>query len=55
MEVPHAGHCGVVNAAGKEFDTRVLGWFSSHDRDFRLVNGTGSKGLSSVAPQVVEQ
>jgi dipeptidyl aminopeptidase/acylaminoacyl peptidase len=31
-EVPNAGHCGAVSAAPKEFDTRVLGWFSSHDR-----------------------
>jgi len=30
-EVPLAGHCGAVNAAGQEFDTRVLGWFRSHD------------------------
>jgi uncharacterized protein len=31
-EVPLAGHCGAVNAAGQEFNTRVLGWFTSHDR-----------------------
>lgn len=30
-EVPKAGHCGAVNVAGKEFNLRVLGWFSSHD------------------------
>jgi pimeloyl-ACP methyl ester carboxylesterase len=30
-EVPLAGHCGAVNAAGQEFNTRVLGWFTSHD------------------------
>jgi dipeptidyl aminopeptidase/acylaminoacyl peptidase len=30
-EVPLAGHCGAVNAAGREFYTRVLGWFRSHD------------------------
>ncbi len=30
-EVPNAGHCGALNAAGQEFDTRVLGWFTSHD------------------------
>jgi pimeloyl-ACP methyl ester carboxylesterase len=54
-EVPNAGHCGAVNAAGQEFNMRVLGWFSSHDRAYPLVNGTGSKGFSSVAPQVVEQ
>jgi len=30
-EVPLAGHCGAVNAAGQEFDRRVLGWFSAHD------------------------
>jgi uncharacterized protein len=30
-EVPLAGHCGAVNAAGQEFDTRVLGWFRTHD------------------------
>jgi uncharacterized protein len=31
-EVPLAGHCGAVNAAGQEFNTRVIGWFRSHDR-----------------------
>jgi dipeptidyl aminopeptidase/acylaminoacyl peptidase len=31
-DVPNAGHCGAVNAARQEFDTRVLGWFNSHDR-----------------------
>jgi dipeptidyl aminopeptidase/acylaminoacyl peptidase len=31
-EVPHAGHCGAVNADHQEFDRRVLGWFTSHDR-----------------------
>jgi dipeptidyl aminopeptidase/acylaminoacyl peptidase len=30
-EVPRAGHCGAANATGQEFDTRVLGWFRSHD------------------------
>jgi len=30
--VPNAGHCGAVNVAGQEFDTRVLNWFNSHDR-----------------------
>ena len=30
-EVPLAGHCGAVNAAGREFDARVIGWFTSHD------------------------
>jgi uncharacterized protein len=30
-EVPLAGHCGAVNAGGQEFNTRVLGWFVSHD------------------------
>jgi uncharacterized protein len=30
-EVPNAGHCGAVSAAGEEFNFRVLGWFSSHD------------------------
>jgi dipeptidyl aminopeptidase/acylaminoacyl peptidase len=33
-EVPNAGHCGAVNAAGQEFDTRVLGWFTSHDNGY---------------------
>jgi dipeptidyl aminopeptidase/acylaminoacyl peptidase len=33
-EVPLAGHCGAVNAAGQEFNTRVLGWFTSHDRGY---------------------
>jgi dipeptidyl aminopeptidase/acylaminoacyl peptidase len=54
-EVPNAGHCGAVNAAGQEFDTRVLGWFSSHDSGYQLVNGTGSKGFSLVLLQAVEQ
>jgi dipeptidyl aminopeptidase/acylaminoacyl peptidase len=31
-EVPNAGHCGAVDAAGAEFDKRVPGWFNSHDR-----------------------
>lgn len=30
-EVPGAGHCGAVSIAGEEFDSRVLGWFGSHD------------------------
>jgi uncharacterized protein len=29
-KVPNAGHCGALNAAGPEFEERVLGWFSSH-------------------------
>src|SRR5258708_28091707 len=33
-EVPNAGHCGALNAAGQEFNTRVLGWVSSHDRGY---------------------
>jgi hypothetical protein len=33
-EVPNAGHCGAVNAAGQEFDTRVLEWFRSHEAGF---------------------
>ena len=33
-EVPNVGHCGAVNAAGQEFDTRVLGWFASHDNGY---------------------
>ncbi len=33
-EVPLAGHCGALNAAGPEFNTRVLGWFTSHDRGY---------------------
>ena len=54
-EVPNAGHCGAVNAAGQEFDTRVLGWFVSHDGGFQLVSGSGSKGFSPTPPQTVEQ
>jgi uncharacterized protein len=30
-EVENAGHCGGVNAGQREFDNRVIGWFSSHD------------------------
>jgi uncharacterized protein len=37
-EVPLAGHCGAVNAAGPEFDTRVLGWFTSHDRGYAAID-----------------
>jgi len=33
-EVPLAGHCGAVNAAGQEFNTRVLGWFRSHEAGY---------------------
>src|SRR5580658_2297544 len=33
-EVPLAGHCGAVNAAGQEFDIRVLDWFRSHEAGF---------------------
>jgi uncharacterized protein len=29
-KVPNAGHCGAANAAGPEFYSRVLSWFSSH-------------------------
>jgi pimeloyl-ACP methyl ester carboxylesterase len=29
-EVPNAGHCGAMNAAGEEFNKRVLDWFASH-------------------------
>jgi hypothetical protein len=36
-EVPLAGHCGAVNAAGQEFTTRVLGWFTSHDSGYSRV------------------
>lgn len=32
-EVPNAGHCGALNAAGQMF-TRVLGWFRSHDGEY---------------------
>lgn len=30
-EVPHAGHCGAINAAPAEFEHRVPGWFATHD------------------------
>ena len=30
-EVPGAGHCGAVDAAPQEFDSRVLRWFAVHD------------------------
>ena len=33
-EVPGAGHCGAVSVVPEEFDTRVVGWFSAHDRRF---------------------
>jgi uncharacterized protein len=33
-EVPNAGHCGAVNAARQEFDTRVPGWFRSHEAGY---------------------
>jgi pimeloyl-ACP methyl ester carboxylesterase len=54
-EVPNAGHCGAVNAAGQEFDTRVLSWFVSHDGGFQLANRSGSKGFSPAPPQAVGQ
>jgi dipeptidyl aminopeptidase/acylaminoacyl peptidase len=53
-EVPNAGHCGAVNAARQEFDTRVLGWFTSHDNGHQLVNGSGSKEFSALPQQLVE-
>jgi len=46
-EVPNAGHCGAVSAAGQEFDTRVLGWFRSHGR---ASNGDWFKRVLSCAP-----
>jgi len=30
-EVPGAGHCGAVSVVPQEFDSRVVGWFSTHD------------------------
>jgi hypothetical protein len=33
-EVPKAGHCGAANAAGQEFDTRVIAWFTSHNSGY---------------------
>jgi dipeptidyl aminopeptidase/acylaminoacyl peptidase len=36
-EVPKAGHCGAVNVAGQEFDTRVVGWFRSHGVEYSAV------------------
>lgn len=53
-EVPNAGHCGAVNAAGQEFDTRVLGWFTAHDRRYTLFM-SGSKGVLLVLLQAVER
>jgi pimeloyl-ACP methyl ester carboxylesterase len=32
-KVPGAGHRGAVNVAPQEFDSRVVGWFNSHDRE----------------------
>jgi hypothetical protein len=37
-EVPLAGHCGAVNAAAHEFNTRVLGWFTSHDGGYAAID-----------------
>jgi uncharacterized protein len=31
-EVPRAGHCGAVNAAYEEFNSRVPAWFASHSK-----------------------
>jgi dipeptidyl aminopeptidase/acylaminoacyl peptidase len=42
-EVPSAGHCGAVDVAPQEFDNRVVGWFTSHDRPFGLM-GEASGG-----------
>lgn len=38
-EVPNAGHCGAVNAAGEEFNRRVIDWFASHPRRTSSVHG----------------
>jgi len=32
-EVPNANHCGAVSAAPKEFEQRVIGWFSAHSQN----------------------
>jgi len=29
-KVPNAGHCGAARAAGREYYSRVLSWYSSH-------------------------
>ncbi|MBZ5498637.1 MAG: S9 family peptidase [Acidobacteriia bacterium] len=29
-KVPNAGHIGAFNAAGREFEARVLDWFATH-------------------------
>lgn len=31
-KVPGAGQCGAVSVVPPEFDSRVVGWFSAHDR-----------------------
>ncbi|MGH9641189.1 MAG: alpha/beta hydrolase [Terriglobales bacterium] len=33
-EVSRAGHCGAVDAAPEEFNSRVVGWFSAHNHRF---------------------
>src|ERR1700693_4048091 len=37
-EVPLAGHCGAVNVAGQEFNSRVLGWFRSHEAGYTAID-----------------
>jgi pimeloyl-ACP methyl ester carboxylesterase len=36
-KVPGSGHCGAMNAAPTEFESRVLGWYASHKN---LTGGT---------------
>jgi uncharacterized protein len=31
-EVPHADHCGAINTAGVEFESRVIAWFETHSK-----------------------
>lgn len=47
---PNASHCAAVNATRREFNTLVLGWFSSHDRMTQP-----AKGVCPAPSQVVEQ
>ncbi len=36
-EVPGAGHCGAVDVAPHQFDSRVVGWFSAHNHQLAAV------------------
>ena len=42
--VPNAGHCGAMNADGREFETRVFGWLSSLSNRSSRSDGLNPRG-----------